>query len=309
MSVRLGIAGEAWCFHARAIASVVNGEQVVGEERRGIFEQVSALRDLVEISSVWDPVRGDAEKLARHFGIPHIASSGEELAKSVDGVLVLGDKDMQFQRHAWPFLDHRIPCYVDKPLSPSLKEAHSLIDRAQETGTPFFSASPTRFAPQLQAFGRDLATEIGSPISMTLLGPGELFFYGVHLVDILVSLLGPDVAEVHNIGRTDEELIKVTYRTGVVACIQVLSGINSRFHVLAAGTEGWQHLYIDNYRDYFANLVRSVYGMVQTGKAPIQLHEVLRVIEVLTAAKASRIQGRPVALDEPLADMASSPIE
>lgn len=305
MTVKLGIVGEAWCFHARAIASVVNGEQVHGDEHRGVFAAVPELRDFVELTHVWDPIPGEATKLAERFGIGRVASSEEEVADEVDGVLVLGDRTMRFQRHAWPFFDRRVPCYIDKPLSPSLEEARALVQRANETGTAFFSASPARFAPQLGAFAEQMQATIGSPVSMTLLGPGELFFYGVHLVDILLRLLGSDVVEVHNIGRVGAELIKITYESSVVACIETLSGIKSRFHVLAAGTDGWKHVYIDNYRDYFANLVLNVHRMVQTGQAPVQPQEVLRVIEILTAAKASRLHGRPVKLDEPLIELSS----
>jgi len=291
LHTKLGIAGEGWCFHARAVSSVVNGDRNPDNEIPGVFPQVPELQKHVTIASVWDPIRENAEQLADRFAIPHVAQSPAELSQAVDGVLVLGDKSMEFQRHAYQFLESGVPCYVDKPLSPDLQEATEIVELARKTGTPFFSASPARFAPQLQEFGSRLTAEIGTPLSIALAGPGELFFYGVHLVDILLSLRGPDVLSVQNVGEPQSELIKVTFSDGVLASIHVVADAKSRFHVLALGRQDWRHLYIDNYQDYFANLVRSTEQMVLNREAPISLREVLRVIEILAAARDSRLKG------------------
>lgn len=286
--LRLGIAGEADSFHARAIASIINGERVSVGEKEGVFAKVPELGKIVQLESVWDPVKQNAENLAKRFGIPKVSNSPEELANRVDGVMILGDISMQFQRHAPFFMRARVPCYVDKPLSPSYQEAKEIINLVEKTKTPFFSCSAARYAPQLQEFRENLLEEIGSVVTGTLIGPKELIFYGVHLVDILFSIVGDKVVSVKNIGKEGEEIIKLTFQEGRSYILEIFKQANTRFHVFFLGKKGWKHIYIDNYRDYFSGLIKVFCEMVQTKKLPIPLEQILKTIQVLTLAKESR---------------------
>lgn len=296
MAFSLGIAGEAYCFHSRAVSSVINGERAPGPDSRGVFKQVPGLNEEVHLECVWDPEPENAHMLAAQFGIPRVAASSEELCESVDAVMILGDRDMQFQRFAPTFIRRGLPCYVDKPLSPDIAEAREITELARTTGTPFFSSSPARFAPQLVSFRSEMAPKIGDLLSMSLVGPGELVFYGIHLVDFAISVLGPEVKSVWNVGKPGNELLAIDYGDNRTVSVAIVSGAQTRFHVLATGTNGWEHIYIDNYGDYFAGLVRAVGQMARTRVPPVPLDEVIRAIEVLEAARRSRATGRPIEL-------------
>lgn len=73
--IKLGIVGEADSFHARAIASVINGERVPTGEKAGVFAKVPELEKIVQLRSVWDPVKHNAKNLAERFEIPKVADT------------------------------------------------------------------------------------------------------------------------------------------------------------------------------------------------------------------------------------------
>jgi predicted dehydrogenase len=84
--------------------------------------------------------------------------------------------------------------FVDKPCAASLADAIEIFRLAKEQNVPLFSSSSLRFAKDTQAvhggsIGKVLYAETTSPLELEPHHP-ELFWYGVHGVESLFTVMG-----------------------------------------------------------------------------------------------------------------------
>ena len=86
--------------------------------------------------------------------------------------------------------------FIDKPLAASLEDARAIVKLSAETGTPFFSSSSYRFHPDMPnlkaaaAAGKATKVQASSPFNKLAFHP-DLYFYGIHGIEMLFTVLGP----------------------------------------------------------------------------------------------------------------------
>src|SRR5579871_2335796 len=119
----------------------------------------------------------------------------EEMIGKVDGMLIESQEGTPHWERAKPFLEHGIPCFIDKPFTRSVADAHKIIDLAEKRKVPIFSASSLRYATDLVHFmadekrGKILGAFSYGPCMEHERNPG-MFHYGIHAVEILYTLMG-----------------------------------------------------------------------------------------------------------------------
>ncbi|NLO06953.1 MAG: Gfo/Idh/MocA family oxidoreductase [candidate division WS1 bacterium] len=248
-----------------------------------------------------DPSR--VAQLQQQWGVEVVMSHPRDLLGMVDAVLLCARDGSLHLQQALPFLEEGMPVFVDKPLALSLDDAHDMLDLALENGAPLMSASGLRYCEELEAALAQLGD--GEIVHANLIGPGELFFYGIHLTDILNAVMGPGVQAVANLGEMEFDLISVSYADGRSASLQLLrdpaprhqgqlftSETSVRFEV-RAGT-------------FYRRMMQQFLAMIETGEPPIHCEDMLEAIVVLLAAQRSQQQGgRAVRLSEIRSDRES----
>ncbi len=236
-------------------------------------------------------------EVCRRFGIETTVDSPEALAPLVDAALILGRDGALHCAQTLPFLRAGKPCFVDKPFAHSLEDAVLMIETARAHSTPIMTASAIRFALELEQQAEAIKA-LGELRHCSLLGPGELFFYGVHLAELLMRLMGSGVEAVADLREEGFDLISASYGEGRSAALQLLRGPSVGFAVRLVGTQGALGLQITDPR-YYPRTMQAFMAMLKTGEEPVPEAEMLETVRILLAAERSAQQGgRPVRLAE-----------
>ncbi len=241
-----------------------------------------------------DPAR--IAQLQQQWGIEIIVPNPRDLLGMVDAALICGRDGSRHLEQARPFLEAGLPVFVDKPMALSLDDAQDLLGLALEHGAPVMSASGLRYCEELEAALDEIGDE--EIVHANLIGPGELFFYGIHLTDILNAAMGPGVQAVSNLGELEFDLISVSYADGRSASLQLLRDPAPRHQGQLFTSEGSVRFEIHAHTFYMRTMQRFL-AMIESGEPPIHYEDMLEALVVLLAAQRSQQQnGRVVRLSE-----------
>lgn len=242
----------------------------------------------------------------RGLGV-EIVDSLDALLERVDGVLLESVDGRQHLEQARPVFARRKPVFIDKPLAASLSDVLAIAQLGERHETPWFTASSSRFTagyPELRQEA-ELGGIRGCDVySQSRAAPGhpDLFWYGVHGVDLLYSLLGTGCGRVTAVQTATTEQV-----TGVWTEDRVGTFRGIREHTaqtgLGATVFGERAIrHVNNYYDY-QPLVQAIARFFRTGRSPIPVPEMVEVFAFLAAAEASkRSGGVPVELTQVLAE-------
>jgi predicted dehydrogenase len=186
-----------------------------------------------------------------------------------------------------------VPVFINKPLADDMADAQALAAVARETRTPIFSTSALRFDREVLALKARI--EQTGPVRVAVsVGYRELMYYGVHAVEMLVTVLGPGVEWVEN--RTeagDRDVIYAQYSNGTAALILVLRDAVKVFELTTFGERAVDRAVVaDTSRNpMFADETRAFLRMVRTGEVPVRMDDTLEVMRILCAARESGQHG------------------
>jgi len=251
-----------------------------------------------DIESSWKRLEGFTKELQEKWGV-QVYDSIEELCRHVDAVMIESVDGRPHLEQAKPVIAAHKPFFVDKPLAGSLRDGIELFRLAREAGVPVFSSSSLRFSKSTQAvrqglIGKVARAETSSPCSLEPHHP-DLFFYGIHGVESLFTVMGTGCETVRR-GKTADGKIEVT---GVWA-----EGRNGTFRESkdyvgrAWGEKGEAE--VGGYDGYHV-LLAAVVKFFQTGIAPVTPEETLEILAFMEAADESKRQdGAPVKIKDVL---------
>jgi predicted dehydrogenase len=236
----------------------------------------------------------------------------EELVRRVDAVMIVSVDGRAHLAQARPVLAARKPLFVDKPFTAGVRDAVELARRARESGTPLFSSSSLRFRDDVQAIKRD--PRLPEVLGAMTWGPAptephhpDLFWYGIHAVEMLYTFMGPGcerVARTHTqgadvvVGHWKDGRIGVVrgIRDGATTYGQVVYG---RKAIVTAPPPDAAGAGVK--RSSYFGLLTQVVEFFRTGKSPVPIDETLEIMAFMEAADLSKTRGgAPVALSEVL---------
>jgi predicted dehydrogenase len=168
---------------------------------------------------------------------------------------------------------------------------------------PWFTASSSRFTPGYPELrnNEDIGDILGCDTysqSRAALGHPDLFWYGMHGVDLLYSLMGTGCQSVTALQTRYSEQVTGTWDRGHVGTYRAIREHTGKTGLGATvfGTKGIAH--VDNYYNYYP-LAVAIVEFFRTRKSPIPEPEMVEVFAYLAAAEESkRRQGVPVSLQE-----------
>ena len=237
-------------------------------------------------------VKGFADTLHEKYAV-EIVDSIAQLLEKVDVVLIESVDGRPHLAQARPVLMAGKPCFIDKPFAGSLKDAREIVRLSQETGTPFFSCSCARFQPEIwmlrerpasAGVGKFTKVQGGSPLNIEPHHP-DLFWYGVHGVEALYTVLGPGCVSVSRKAEGDLDITTGKWKDGRIGIYRGAKKGDYKPIVKVWGETGEYET--PGGFDY-KGLVRTMAEFFQTRKAPIDPRETLEIIEFMTAAQASK---------------------
>jgi predicted dehydrogenase len=274
--------------HAIAVADIIN----VRKRVKGIA-----------VTHVWGETDEFARAAAEKGRIPTIVRDPRAMLGEVDCVMA-DHRDGRYHADAVrPFLNAGIPCFVDKPLTCSLAEARSLLALAKRKNAALTSFSALvvqscipRIRKELEGLGKRRVAHINGPGDYKSPYSG-IFFYGIHVTDLLVEFFGPEAARVSASKNGANCTAVVNYPEGFTVTLNFFTGGPWTWSVAAVGEKGSMMRDIVSDADFYLNGVRTIVRMFKTGKPPFDDKRLLAPIAILEAIWKSLDSDRPVTVN------------
>lgn len=232
-----------------------------------------------------------------------IVDSIEELCRKVDAVLLESVDGRPHLAQVRPVLAAKKRVFIDKPLTASYRDAREIARLARESGTPFFSTSSLRFVAEVQQLktneklGRMLGAFTFSP-SPTEPHHPDLFWYGIHGVEMLFTLMGTGCESVTRVYTAGADVVVGQWKDGRTGTFRGIRDGKQDYGAIAFGIQAVLPTNVPMKVDY-RGLVVEIVKFFQTGVPPVSPEETLEVMAFMEAAELSKAQsGRPVKLSE-----------
>lgn len=248
-----------------------------------------------DLPSSADRVKQYAETLKTKHGV-ELVESIEALLAKVDVVLLESVDGRPHLAQARPVLKAGKRLFIDKPFTASLKDAREIVQVSKETGTPFFSCSCARFQPEIwklradpasAGVGKILKVQGSSPLSMEPHHP-DLFWYGIHGVEALYTVMGPGCV---SLSRKVEGNLDVTTGKWKDGREGIFRGVIKGDYKPVVKVWGEKGEYETPGGFNYNGLVAVMAEFFHTGKPPIDPQETLEIVEFMTAAQISKERG------------------
>lgn len=229
-----------------------------------------------------------------------IAESVEEVVANCDGVLLETNDGRPHLEQVRPVIAAGKPVFIDKPIAGSLADAVAIFREAQEAKVPVFSSSSLRYMESAQAarsgeIGRVLGCDAYSPCHLEATHP-DLFWYGIHGVEILFTAMGPGCESVVRVKSADTDVVVGRWSDGRIGTFRGIRNGKSGYGGTAFGSKAVQPL--GPYGGY-KPLVEEIAKFFLSGKAPVAPEETLQIYAFMQAADLSHERGGvPVSIQE-----------
>jgi predicted dehydrogenase len=236
-------------------------------------------------------VENIATNLQSKYGVK-IYDTIEELCSNVDVILLESVDGRPHLAQVRPVIAARKAVCVDKPCTASLEDALEMFRLAKAANVPIFSSSSLRFAKDTQAvhsglIGKVFYAETTSPLELEPHHP-ELFWYGVHGVESLFTVMGTGCETVQRrIGTNGLVEVVGTWhggRTGIYR-EEKQKNYNANYHGIAKGEKG--EAKIGSF-DGYAPLDEAIMKFFQNGVAPVPPEETIEIMAFMQAAQESK---------------------
>jgi predicted dehydrogenase len=244
-----------------------------------------------DIPSSANRVEGFTRQLREDYGV-EIVDSIEELCRKVDGVLLESVDGRPHLEQVRPVIAAKKPVFIDKPLAGTLADGMEIFRLAKENNVPCWSSSSLRFGPGIagmrnsEAVGQVMGCDAFGPCSLEEHHP-DLYWYGIHGVEILFTIMGPGCETVQRAQTKDYELVVGVWKDGRIGTFRGLRAGKSDYGAWVYGSKGIARS--GGYEGY-GHLVDEIVKFFKTGKAPVSPEETIEILAFMTAADKSKAQ-------------------
>lgn len=297
--IRVGMIGLD-TSHVPSFAKFFNGPKLQGE-LAGI-KVVAAYPGGTKFPPSRDRVAMFTEQI-RAMGI-EIVDNIPALLEKVDVVLLESVDGRIHLQEATPVIKAGKPLFIDKPAAGSLADVIAIFDLAKQHDVPCFSSSSVRFGAGLQELKQNetLGTIVGAqtwgPCSYQQ-GTPDMFFYGVHGIEALFTLMGTGCESVSRVQTADADVLTGVWSNGRAASYRGIRRHKSEFGAVAFGTSAIVTL---TKGDGYDPLCFEIAKFFRTGVAPVSAEETIEIFAFMEAAdESNRQSGTLVSLQDVLA--------
>jgi len=222
-----------------------------------------------------------------------IVSSIEELCKKIDGVLLESVDGRPHLEQVKPVLNAKKPVFIDKPMAGSLTEVIEIFRLAKEAGVPCWSSSSLRYSPGIASvrtdpeFGGVMGCDAWSPCPLEEHHP-DLYWYGIHGVETLFTVMGPGCETVQRVQTNDFEHVAGVWKDGRIGTFRGIRGGKADYGCFVYGAKkiGPGGSYTG-----YGPLVEEIVKFFKTGKPPVSPEETIEIYAFMTAADESKKRG------------------
>lgn len=287
--IKIGIIGLD-TSHSPAFTKLFNAEnpkpELVGFRVVAAYPQGSS-----DIKSSTDRIPGYIAQV-KELGV-EICDSIESMLEKVDVVLLETNDGKPRLAQARKVIQAKKPFFIDKPVASSFADTQLIYQEAEAAEVPIFSASSLRYMSNAQAvrhtgkIGKVLGCDTFSPATIEA-GHPDLFWYGIHGVEILFTVMGPGCESVSRITTPDTDVVVGKWKDGRIGTFRGTRAGKHEYGGTAFGSEG--NLVLGNYEGYEPLAVK-ISEFFKSGVSPVDSAETLAIYAFMEAADESKRRG------------------
>jgi predicted dehydrogenase len=227
-----------------------------------------------------------------------IVNSIAELLEKVDVVLLETNDGRRHLEQALQVFKSGKRTFIDKPIAASLKDAKAIFKAAEMSNVPIFSSSSLRFAKGISeikngSLGKVKGADTYSPMKFEKTHP-DLFWYGIHGVEMLFTVMGTGCKSVQRTIDEDQEVFIAKWKDGRIGTFRGIKNGKQDYGGTAYGDKGISTL--GPYNGYDPLLIEII-NFFETGISPVNKVESLEICAFMEAADLSKKRnGRAVNL-------------
>lgn len=287
-SGRVGIIGLD-TSHSVAFTGALN-DPSAGQEFGGYKVVAAYPKGSNDIKSSVDRIPGYTEDV-RKLGV-EIVNSVEELINRVDVVLLETNDGRLHLEQALPVMKAGKRMFIDKPIAASLHDTIAIFEVAKHYKVPVFSSSSLRYIPGAKeiaegSVGKVLGADTYSPATIEKTHP-DLFWYGVHGVETLFTVMGTGCKSVVRTYTDNTDLVAGTWQDNRIGTFRGIRYGKADYGGTVFGEKGIAVL--GKYSGYNPLLVEII-RFFQTGVVPVNPEETTEIFAFMAAAEESKQRG------------------
>lgn len=267
-------------LNAADAADVYGGYKVVAAYPKGSND----------IQSSVERIPGYIEEVKK-LGV-EIVTSIADLLQKVDVVLLETNDGRLHLEQALLVLKAGKPMFIDKPIAASLADAQAIFAASKKYNTPVFSSSSLRYTEGIADIGKGkigkvLGAETYSPAKYEKTHP-DLFWYGIHGVEMLFAVMGTGCKTVTRIHTPDADVVVGVWSDGRIGSFRGTRTGKSDYGGRVFGEKG--NMILGEFKGYNP-LLEQIVKFFESGKVPVQAEETLEIAAFMEAADLSKNKG------------------
>ncbi|NLR63164.1 Gfo/Idh/MocA family oxidoreductase [Chitinophaga varians] len=240
-----------------------------------------------DIASSLEMVPGNLAKV-KELGV-EIVDSIATLLEKVDVVLLESNDGRVHLEQALPVFKAGKRIFIDKPIAASLADTKAIFKAAEKHNVPVFSSSALRFIDSIQQvkqgkIGKVAGADVYTPSPTEKTHP-DLFWYGIHGVEMLFALMGTGCRKVTRTTSADMDQVTGVWADGRIGTLRGVIKGPYGFGGHAFGEKGIMP--IGDFNSY-QPLVLQITSFFQTGVVPVDPQETIEMMAFMEAADASK---------------------
>ena len=257
----------------------------------GGYKVVAAYPNGTENIEVWKNRIPEFTEAVKSHGV-EIVHSIEEMLQKVDVVLLTCiDGNKHFEQYI-PVLKAGKRLFIDKPFAGSLRDAYKIVEAAQQYDVPMFSSSSLRYINGANEIvegkiGKVIGAETYSPAIIEETHP-DLFWYGVHGVEILFTIMGTGCKSVKRTFTENTDVVVGVWEDDRIGCFRGLRSGRRGYGGIVYGENEIEVL--GEYTGY-DTLLERITEFFSTGIVPVSAEETLEIFAFMQAAEESKKRG------------------
>lgn len=240
-----------------------------------------------DIVSSTERIPGYTEQVQK-LGV-EIVGSIQDLLHKVDFVMLETNDGRLHLEQAIEIFKAGKTTFIDKPIAASLKDAKSIFKEAKKYKVPVFSSSSLRYATGMQEIkqgkiGAVSGADTYSPMKFEKTHP-DLFWYGIHGVEMLFTVMGPGCVSVQRTISEEQEVCTGIWDDGRIGTFRGIKSGKQDYGGIAYGKSGILHL--GPYNGYDPLLIKII-EFFKSGIPPVDERETLAILAFMEAADVSK---------------------
>ena len=263
------------------------------------FRVVAAFRGgSPDVKASYERIEGFTETLRSKYGV-EIVDSIDALVKKVDVVMIESVDGRPHLQQLGPVVKAGKKVFIDKPIAGSLADVVRIFQLAAEHKVPVFSSSSLRFGPAATA---RKSPKVGDVLGCLTFGPcslephhPDLFWYGVHGVEALYTVMGTGCRTVTRTHTKDTDVVTGVWQDGRIGTFRGLRSGKEDYGTIVFGSKGVENV---SGSGSYEPLVAEICKFFRTGNPPVSAEETTEIFAFMEAADESKRQdGRPVTIE------------